>query len=64
MQYYNVIKMLARSAKCLKSYSCGKLVFTGSEPHLLLLILAPLKLVFFCLGLDTTFGGHILDFCF
>lgn len=56
--------MLAHSAKCLKSYSWRKLVFTGSEPHLLLLILVPLKLVFFCLGLDTAFGGPILDFSF
>lgn len=65
LQYYNVIKMLACSAECLKSYYWRKLVFIGSEPHLLLLILVPLKLVFFfCFGLDTAFRRPILDFCF
>lgn len=57
--------MLAQTVKCLMLYSWRKLVFTSSEPHLLLLILVPLKLVFFCLGLDfKTFGGPTLAFLF
>jgi len=56
--------MLAQTVKCLMLYSRRQLVFTGSEPHLLLLTLVPLKLVFFYLGLEFTFGGPALAFLF
>lgn len=59
-----VIKMLAQTVKYLMLYSWRKLVFTSSEIHLLLLILVPLKLVFFCLGLAFTFGGPTHAFLF